>query len=861
MIKEKANQEDLILYEVLRNPVLCGEFINNVDTNPKYDEVFEYTWYQKEILCDFNSYVSASTARAIGKTRAISSLLLWILLFNIFPDDYILYTVPSKVHLEPVFKELTRMFRTNTFLKHFIERSGGINNSDFTISLLNHANLLCRIAGQSGTGANLVGLHTPFICTDEGGYFPHSAFQEMQPSLNVWTRGFREIVAGVPTGMRENNVLYFADQENPSFTKHRVSAYDNPRVTEIDIQHALEQYGGVDSDDFIHYFLGLHGKPVFSIFDRNLFQIEQYPVIKLEIDGIHENNNYNELLSKIMAFPSIKEHNYGIIMGIDLGYCYSSDTEVLTSRGWQKHENVMSSDKIACFDTLKNEIVWDDFIFLWEQDYKGKMIEVSGKSTNFMVSPEHSVWINNYKKSSPTSYKKLKARQLLELKNKRFKTRIAANSTKQVGITTFKVPYYYSERNDRKFKNIEVPIRTWIEFLGWFISEGSATNSKDWLVNLTQQEGNYSKMIDEVLSKLPYTVTRKEFITKWGKKQIQWGINCKALCLWLRENCGINSENKKIPNFIFECSTEDQEVFLRTLLFGDGSRINTNRSPQYNSQSEILIDQIQHLVISLGYSSTKGYYKSGKMYRCSIMRRQENLLNRDNNVKEVDYEGKLYCLKTNQGFYVTRRNGRVAIQGNTEPTAIFIMYLDNHDRLRFHGKIKLSKVSYPIQEKIIDVLDSKFNPLLLGMDEGNAGKSVRQHLIEDKEYIQKDYRNRLIMIDFSSSLTVGVSPDGTEIKSKTKPFMVSILQEYTNNHKIIYSSTDTDTISELERMTYSKGINGDISYKTLTDRGGKRGEDHFTSALLCGVGAYYLTNELSLRREKKTLMRASWIYS
>jgi hypothetical protein len=514
MIVEKISQEDLILYEVLRHPVLAPEFIRNADIDPDLYDEFEFTDYQKEILCDFNPKVSICTARATGKTVSLASILIWILVFNVFPGDYVLYTVPSKVHLEPVFTELVRMFRSNSFLKNFIEKSSGINSSDYKITTLNNTTLMCRIAGQSGTGANLIGLHTPFIAADECGYFPMTAFQEMQPSENVWTPGHRMLVTGVPTGLRENNVLYMADQENPNYTKHRVSSYDNPRVTEADIERAIQQYGGKETDDFIHYVLGQHGKPVFSLFDRNMMTIESYPVYKLEIDGLkHEED---ELYSKISSFPHIKENNYGVIMGIDLGY--------------------------------------------------------------------------------------------------------------------------------------------------------------------------------------------------------------------------------------------------------------------------------------------------------------------------------------------------------TEPTAITIHYIDSKDRIKFHGRIKLSKVSYPLQEKVIDLLDSKFEPSIIGMDEGNAGKSVRQHMVQDKQYSSKRYDKRIIQIDFSSWTVIGTNSDGSEIKTKTKPLTVSILQDFSNNGKLVYSTTDLDMVAELERMTYSKSTAGDISYKTLTDKGGKRGEDHFTSALLCAVGAYHITNGLNVSRDRKRLFSPSWIH-
>jgi len=114
-------------------------------------------------------------------------------------------------------------------------------------------------------------------------------------------------------------------------------------------------------------------------------------------------------------------------------------------------------------------------------------------------------------------------------------------------------------------------------------------------------------------------------------------------------------------------------------------------------------------------------------------------------------------------------------------------------------------------------------------------------------------------VDFSSSIVVGVDSDGNENKVKTKPFFVSLLQEMSNSHRIIYSSTDMDLITELEKMTYSKSSTGEIMYKTITDRGGRRGDDHFTSALLCGMGAYHMTTEFSVSAPQIKLIKARWI--
>lgn len=507
--------DDLCLYEILKNPALFGEFIYNVDKLPR-EERFRLSDYQREFVCDFSNYVSFAAGRAVGKTASLSILIIWNLINNVFPSDYILYTVPSKVHLEPVFTNLIRLFRSNSFLKHFIETRGGINSSDFTIKLLNQTTLLCRIAGQSGTGANVIGLHTPFIILDEAGYYPWGTYQELQPSLNTFTPGFRMITSGVPTGVREKNVLYHTDMENSNYSKHRVSALRNPRFSEADKARAIEQYGGEDSDDYIHFVLGSHGKPIFALFDRGNFEISNNPVYQIAINGQDFTGNIGEYINKISFIPQVPDKSHRVFMGVDLGY--------------------------------------------------------------------------------------------------------------------------------------------------------------------------------------------------------------------------------------------------------------------------------------------------------------------------------------------------------TEPTAIIILYQDRFGVMRFHCRIQLTKVSYTIQDRFIDLLDSKFQPVLIGVDEGGVGKPVVQRLLDGEDFAHKNYHKRLIPINFSQSIVLGVDSEGVEIKSKTKPLAVSVLQEYSNNHKIVYSSTDLDMVVELERMTYTKTVTGDIVYRTLTDRGGKKGEDHFTSALLCVTLAYYLQNEsLNFSKKSVKLAKTSWV--
>jgi len=513
-IIERVEQEDLIFYEIIKNPVLCTEFIYNIDLLES-EEKFEYTSYQREFICDFNSYVSLSCGRSVGKTVALVGIIIWILISNVYPLEYIVYGVPGKVHLEPVWSSLVRRFRGNSFLKFFLDNRAGINNSEYILKLQNNSQLMCRLAGQTGTGVNFIGLHTPVVIIDESGYFPWSAWTELQPILNTFEPGFKMIASGVPTGLRERNVNYHCDRENSNYTKHKISALQNPRFTDDDRLKALELYGDEESDDYIHLVLGLHGKPVFALFDRNNMSISNYPVYKLVLDGTKYFDNITEYIGKLAVLPGLPDKDSKCLIGVDLGY--------------------------------------------------------------------------------------------------------------------------------------------------------------------------------------------------------------------------------------------------------------------------------------------------------------------------------------------------------TEPTAIVIMIMEKNNNFKFHSRITLNKVNYFIQEKIIDYLDTKFRPFIIGIDEGSAGKAVIPRLQEHEEFLHKNFKDRVVPINFSSQIVLGSDSEGNEIKSRTKPFAVGVLQDYSDSHRIIYSSTDLEMVSELERMTYSKTPTGEITYKTITERGGKKGEDHFTSAMLCLALAYYMYSDvLNFRVQKKKLASPFW---
>jgi replicative DNA helicase len=82
------------------------------------------------------------------------------------------------------------------------------------------------------------------------------------------------------------------------------------------------------------------------------------------------------------------------------------------------------------------------------------------------------------------------------------------------------------------------------------------------------------------------------------------------------------SYEKKVPNKVFECDSDQVSLFLRHLWSTDGNirpKLLKGRKPSaaiyYASSSPVLSNQVQHLLLSIGIQSTITIHKSSKGYR------------------------------------------------------------------------------------------------------------------------------------------------------------------------------------------------------------------------------------------------------
>jgi hypothetical protein len=174
---------------------------------------------------------------------------------------------------------------------------------------------------------------------------------------------------------------------------------------------------------------------------------------------------------------------------------------------------------------------------------------------------------------------------------------------------------------------------------------------------------------------------------------------------------GINgstySWEKRIPLWIRNLKPEKLEILLDAMLAGDGSYYKTSNGWRkvYHTSSKELANNVQEMVLKCGYSSLLGekyderdnrrlmYYvqwaNSGNGDYPLVYKKSRNSQTKQwHNTFDIEkYNGKIWCFTVPTGLFVTRRNGKVTIQGNSAS-------FDKDFKIFTHDAVNVERVGY-----------------------------------------------------------------------------------------------------------------------------------------------------------------------
>ncbi len=337
--------------------------------------------------------------------------------------------------------------------------------------------------------------------------------------------------------------------------------------------------------------------------------------------------------------------------------CYDKETEILTSTGFKLIKKTTKKDFLATLDPKTNTIEYHQPTAVQKIKFNGNLYHFKSKSYNLMVTPEHKIWC---KKTPKSKYSFIEAENLVKSKTA-YSARLSCFADNWVGEDRrfYLIPQEKDSLNRSMLNQHQkgwekiIPMEKWIEFLGWYISEGSTfKTSQNYVIVISQysscNNNNFNRIIN-LIKELGF----KPYYTK-AKREIR--IFSKQLYLTLDKLFVKGAKNKNIPYEFKQLSHKYLKILYKTLMNGDGDA----KGHRYTTKSKQLADDFCELLLKIGKSGTVSYDEN--CYRISITERNAPQLG-DNRTKKlhvvsVPYNGFVYDVTVPNHIIFVRRKGK-----------------------------------------------------------------------------------------------------------------------------------------------------------------------------------------------------------
>lgn len=402
------------------------------------------------------------------------------------------------------------------------------------------------------------------------------------------------------------------------------------------------------------------------------------------------------IFRSLMLFDLIKE-------------CYDQETEVLTDQGFKKFNEVIdyteSLDgyifsspkkdiKIACFNSNTEELEYHYPINSIVKNYNGDMYHYLTNKIDLCVTPGHELWVSEKHRFTDENGKKVRKHRGWD--------KIQAKDLKLNSWKKFRTisNWVGEELNEVEIYSKKIPIELYLEFAGYFISEGNTYKEKNGSIrriNISQSNKKYNSKIAECVYLMAQTLGMPYHTEdRQGKNQknndytTKWIFSNKKIYNHFVDNFGNEdgstlSKDKKVPNWIKKLSPRLLKIFLNAACLGDGSfykRKDPNHTGfRYYTTSKQLSDDIQEIVYKCGYAPrTVVEHRDEPNMPCYVTSWSSNNTGSFPNIYKytIDpftkekkssftietYDGKVWCLTVPTGLFITRRNGILTVQGN-----------------------------------------------------------------------------------------------------------------------------------------------------------------------------------------------------
>ena len=329
--------------------------------------------------------------------------------------------------------------------------------------------------------------------------------------------------------------------------------------------------------------------------------------------------------------------------------CFDGDTGVLTDTGFIQIKDATFESNIATLNPDTFEIEYMHPKYLIQQQYIGDLIAIKSKSTDILVTPDHRIPVidryqHYYKNEDVVMFRTAES-----LQNQDVFIRCGAR---------WKGKHSESVQINGK----EYPAKLFMEFMGWYLSEGWAQKRSEtsYQIYIAQKKGSNHNRIRDICTTLGFNLH--------NNNTRDWISFYDASLGEYLSSCGKHANEKHIPYELKQLAPELLKIFLNAYIAGDGWYDTTGRRG-IKTTSLQMADDLCELILKTG-KATSFNTKTETTY---FKNRSDGCITTAYTIKEntgqgcyrlrhkslVDYDGFVYCVTMPHNHIIyTRRNGK-----------------------------------------------------------------------------------------------------------------------------------------------------------------------------------------------------------
>ena len=360
--------------------------------------------------------------------------------------------------------------------------------------------------------------------------------------------------------------------------------------------------------------------------------------------------------------------------------CGSEDMEILSKRGWLKHDSLTEDDVVGTVNLITEKFEWQKVDKKFVYDHDGDMYRIRSRSVEGLFTGNHEMVMADCRTKVDNDGKRIFLKPVWK-KMRMDNLYDTYNSTRAYIMNS--VEWEDSVDKYNKFDGITIgdnfyESELFLKFLGIFIGDGCICfyeqKYKDSVypfhyISFHVKKERKIKYFSPILEKMGFS----KYVKSDG--DLIWNLRNEELAFWIKDNIGTYCYNKKLPDFISKLPKDQLLLFYTALMESDGHYVNRGNGTgrRYTTTSKELAEGVFLMAIRLGFRGylDSQFYPEHARRVCYYVQMsipneyRRELLTEPHNITKEQYKGKVWCVNVPNNTVVTRFNKKICITGNS----------------------------------------------------------------------------------------------------------------------------------------------------------------------------------------------------